>query len=46
LGTSTYFGTFKNLEGKSINVIVFSGDKIIQEQKSSLNQAVTLEGKC
>ena len=46
LETSTYFGTFKNLEGKSINVIVFSGDKIIQEQKSSLNQAVTLEGKC
>jgi len=46
LGTSTFFGTFKNLEGNPINVMVLSGNEIIQEQKSALNQAVTLEGKC
>lgn len=46
LETSTYFGTFKNLEGNPINVMVFSGNDIINEQKSALNQAVTLEGKC
>ncbi len=46
LETSIYFGTFKNLEGNPINVKVFSGDTVIHEQKSALNQAVTLEGKC
>lgn len=43
---STYFGTFRGLEGNPLLVEVLYGEVVIDERISSANQAIVLEGSC
>ncbi len=45
-GEMKYFGNFRNLEGKPINVAVLKAKEIIDEQRVDINKAIILEGFC
>lgn len=46
LDTSTYFATFRGLEGNPLLVQILYGEVIVDEKISSANQAIVLEGSC
>jgi len=45
-GEMKYFGNFRNLEGKPINVAVLKAKEIIDEKRVDINKAIIMEGNC
>ena len=46
LKTSTYFGTFRNVIENDMKVEVFINDKLINEESTTTNSAIIVEGSC
>jgi hypothetical protein len=46
LGTETYFGTFRSLEGNPIEVTLFRDEVMVDRITAPANQAVIIEGIC
>lgn len=46
LGTETYFGTFRSLEGNPIEVTLFRDEVMVDRITAPANQAVIIEGSC
>ena len=46
LGMETYFGTFRSLEGKPIEVTIFRDEVMVDRITAPANQAVIIEGIC
>ncbi len=45
-GTSTYFGTFRNVIETDLSVKIFINDKEVQSKSTDNNKALILEGSC